>query len=87
MKNQCFYELDKESPFYQYMLNREVEDSLSEEEKIEIFNLVQNNLTIWSFEKLLYSEHEKNFFIYAFLNDLDQDEMTKILFSTKDIGM
>lgn len=74
-----YYELNPDSPFYYAMQNTENEQKLSEEEKQEIYEHTMNIFAINGLEGFEYSEDERNYFIYAFLNSISDEEMERIL--------
>ncbi|TYG35143.1 hypothetical protein FW755_08600 [Lonepinella koalarum] len=68
-----YYELNKNSPYYSYMQNTSVENSLTTEEKDYLYRTQLAGILFGMYEQCHYSEDEKNYAIYAILNKVDSE--------------
>lgn len=66
-----FYELNTNSPYFPYMQDTSVEDKLSIEEKDILYRTQLAGILFSMFEGASFTEDEKNFMIYASINDFD----------------
>ncbi|HDR1174476.1 TPA: hypothetical protein QB630_002135 [Pasteurella multocida] len=67
------YELNPNSPFYSYMQDTSVEQSLSEIEREQRKKHAINSIVIWELECMGFTADEHNYLIYAFINDIEPD--------------
>lgn len=73
------YELNPNSPFYPYMQDTSVEQSLSEIEQEQRKANAINALAMWGLENMEFTADEQNYLIYAFINDIEPDIALKNL--------
>ncbi|MDY6215642.1 hypothetical protein [Actinobacillus porcinus] len=66
-----YYELNPQSPYFPYMQDTSVEDMLSEDEKDSLYRTQLAGILFSMFEGAEFTEDEKNFMIYATINDLE----------------
>lgn len=72
--NQYFkYELDPDNPLLPFMQDTSVEDSLSYEELDDRYRTQLAGILFSMYEGAEFNEHEKNYFIYSALNDIEPD--------------
>ncbi|HII3833387.1 TPA: hypothetical protein ACY4AC_002186 [Pasteurella multocida] len=67
------YETNPNSPFFAFMQNKDVEQSLSNDEKEQRKINAINTLAIWGLENMEFTADEQNYLIYAFINDVNSD--------------
>lgn len=77
------YETNPNSPFYAYMLDKSVEQSLSADEKTERKTEAINTLAMWGLENMAFTPDEQNYLIYAFINDVAPDVARGVLLREK----
>ncbi|HDR0700166.1 TPA: hypothetical protein QBZ84_002007 [Pasteurella multocida] len=78
-----FYETNPRSPFYAFMQDKSVEQSLSADEKAERKTEAINTLAMWGLENMAFTPDEQNYLIYAFINDLNSDTVLNTLLEIK----
>lgn len=78
-----YYETNPNSPFYAYMQNKSVEQSLSTDEKAERKTEAINTLAMWGLENMAFTSDEQNYLIYAFINDLNSDVVLNTLLENR----
>lgn len=64
------YETNPNSPFYPYMQDTSVEQSLSDDEKDSLYRTQLAGILFGMYEGAEFTEDEKNYFIYAMLNKI-----------------
>lgn len=65
-----YYELNPNSPFYPYMQDTSVEQSLSDDEKDSRYRTQLAGILFSMYEGAEFTDDEKNYFIYATLNKI-----------------
>lgn len=73
------YETNPNSPFFAFMQNKDVEQSLSDDEKEQRKIEAINTLAMWGLENMEFSTDEQNYLIYAFINEVDSDFACDVL--------
>lgn len=77
------YETNPNSPFYAFMQDKSVEQSLSADEKTERKTEAINTLAMWGLENMAFTPDEQNYLIYAFINDVAPDVARGVLLREK----
>lgn len=74
-----FYETNPNNPFYAYMQDKSVEQSLSADEMAERKTEAINTLAMLGLENMDFTPDEQNYLIYAFINDVDPSVACDVL--------
>ncbi len=74
-----YYKLDSKSPYYPYMLDTSVEDSLTEREKDTLYNNQLAGILFGMYEGFEYTEYEKNYLCYSAINKIESEVAFNIM--------
>lgn len=75
--NNIYYQLNKKSFFYPFMQDTTVEDLLTDEEKRKKYDEIMAKISFCEMEGEKTNLDEKNYLIYAILNNVANDVIQK----------